>query len=148
MPRLTARCLRAAATASSTRALVPGQADDVAFDAVDELPDLADLLLGGGGGQPFPGAQQVVEAGGQVGQGRGAERGPRSCRPRTGTSRPSGPRKSLLSSNFTFTLKAASLLWGVHHQIADGRSWIHMRFVARTCDGVVGDRDSRRLGRD
>ena len=77
MPRLTERWLRATATASSTRARsCGGQAGDVAFDAVDELPDLADLLLGGGGGcvcpfvgaagggQPFPGTRQVVEVGG------------------------------------------------------------------------------------
>ena len=54
---------------------------DVAFDAVDQPPDPGDLLLGGGGvgagpvvdpvdggGQPFAGAQQVVEVGLQVGQ--------------------------------------------------------------------------------
>jgi len=92
MPRLTERWLRATATASSTRARsCGGQAGDVAFDAVDELPDLADLLLGGGGGcvcpfvgaagggQPFPGAQQVIEVGGRVGQEEGVERGTRSC---------------------------------------------------------------------
>ena len=61
---------------------------DVAFDAVDQPPDPGDLLFGGGGvgagpvvdpvdggGQPFAGAQQIVEVGLQVGQERdvGAE---------------------------------------------------------------------------
>ena len=61
---------------------------DVAFDPVDQPPDPGDLLLGGGGvgtgpfvdpvdggGQPFAGAQQVIEVGLQVGQERdvGAE---------------------------------------------------------------------------
>ena len=54
---------------------------DVAFDAVDQPPDPGDLLLGrggvgagpvvdavDGGGQPFAGAQQVIEVGLQVGQ--------------------------------------------------------------------------------
>lgn len=61
---------------------------DAAADAADQLPDPGDLFLGGGGvgagplvdpvkrgGQPFAGAQQVVEVGLQVGQERdvGAE---------------------------------------------------------------------------
>ena len=61
---------------------------DVALDPGDQPPDPGDLLLGGGGvgagplvdavdggGQPFPGAQQVIEVGLQVGQVRdvGAE---------------------------------------------------------------------------
>jgi hypothetical protein len=54
---------------------------DVAGDAVDQPADPADLLGGGGGvgagpfvdpvdggGEPFAGAQQVVEVGGQLGQ--------------------------------------------------------------------------------
>jgi hypothetical protein len=54
------------------------EACDVAFDAVDESSDAGDLLLGGGGvtaspvvdavdggGEPFAGAQQVVEVGGE-----------------------------------------------------------------------------------
>jgi len=53
----------------------------VALDAADEPPDPGDLFLGGGGisagplvgavdggGEPFPGAQQVIEVGGQVGE--------------------------------------------------------------------------------
>jgi len=53
-----------------------GELGDIAFDLADEPPDPGDLLLGGGGvgacpvidavdggGQPFPGAQQVVEVG-------------------------------------------------------------------------------------
>jgi hypothetical protein len=55
------------------------EGSEVAFDLVDQPPDAGDFLLGGGGvaagpvvdtvdgGQPFPGAQQVVEVGGQVG---------------------------------------------------------------------------------
>lgn len=62
------------------RSLVRGEFLDVIFDLVDELPDLGDLVFGGGGGgarpvlgaggggEPFTGAQQVVEVGGQVGQ--------------------------------------------------------------------------------
>jgi hypothetical protein len=59
------------------------EAGDVAFDHGDEVPDLGDFLLGGGGvgacplvdavdggGQPFPGPQQVLEIGLQVGQER------------------------------------------------------------------------------
>ena len=61
---------------------------DIALDAVDQPPDPGDLLLGGGGvgagplvdpvdggGQPFPGAQQIIEVCLQVGQVRdvGAE---------------------------------------------------------------------------
>jgi hypothetical protein len=55
--------------------------DDIALDPVDQLSDPGDLLLGGGGvgarplvdaveggGQPFPGAQQILEVGLQVGQ--------------------------------------------------------------------------------
>ena len=64
------------------------EAGDVAFDPGDQPPDPGDLLLGrggvgagpfvdtvDGGGQPFAGAQQVVEVGLQVGQERdvGAE---------------------------------------------------------------------------
>ena len=60
----------------------------IAFDPVDQPPDPGDLLVGGGGvgagplvdpieggGQPFAGAQQVIEVGGQLGQVRdvGAE---------------------------------------------------------------------------
>ena len=58
-----------------------GQLRDVAFDPADEAPDPGDLLLGGGGvgagplvdavdggGEAFPGAEQVVEVGGQVGE--------------------------------------------------------------------------------
>ena len=57
------------------------QLGDVAVDQADEPPDPGDLRLSGGGvgarpfvdavdrgGQPFPGAQQVIEVGGQVGQ--------------------------------------------------------------------------------
>jgi hypothetical protein len=57
------------------------QVGDVALDPVDQVPDPADLLLGGrgvdtgplidsvdGGGQAFTGAQQVVEVADQVGQ--------------------------------------------------------------------------------
>ena len=60
-------------------ALGSGQLGDIALDRADEPPDPGDLFLGGGGvgtrpvvdavdggGQPFPGAQQVVPAGGQV----------------------------------------------------------------------------------
>jgi hypothetical protein len=68
-------------------AVVRAQAGDVAFDAADELPDDGDLLIGGcrlvacpcvdagGGGEPFAGAEQVIEVGGQVGEvgGVGAE---------------------------------------------------------------------------
>src|SRR6478609_4863612 len=56
-----------------------GKAYEVAVDSVDQLPDSSDLLLGGSGvgtspfietvdgsGQPFPGAQQIVEVAGQV----------------------------------------------------------------------------------
>ena len=78
----TARCLRMTVTASSiSGALGVGELGDVAFDAVDEPPDAGDLLLGGGGvgagplvdavdggGEPFAGAEQVIEVGGQVGQ--------------------------------------------------------------------------------
>ena len=59
------------------------EAGDVAFDHGNQVPDPADLLLGGGGvgarplvdavdgrGQSFPGAQQVLEIGLQVGQER------------------------------------------------------------------------------
>jgi len=58
------------------------QAGDVAFDAADELPDDGDLLVGGcclvacpgvdagGGGEPFAGAEQIIEVGGQVRGGR------------------------------------------------------------------------------
>ena len=64
------------------------ESGDVAGDAVDQPPDPGDLLGGGGGvgagplvdpveggGEPFAGAQQVVEVGGQLGQVRdvGAE---------------------------------------------------------------------------
>ena len=64
------------------------ESGDVTGDAVDQPPDESDLLRGGcgvgagpfvdpfhGGGQPFAGAQQVVEVGGQLGQVRdvGAE---------------------------------------------------------------------------
>src|SRR5439155_4099127 len=58
-----------------------GGLGDVAVDPADEPPDPGDLLLGGGGvgagplidavdggGEPFPGAQQVIEVGGQVGE--------------------------------------------------------------------------------
>ena len=69
------------------RALACGQCRDVALAAADEFPDLADLLLwrgrcgecplvgSGSGGEPFAGAEQVVEVAGQVGQvgGVGAE---------------------------------------------------------------------------
>ena len=54
---------------------------DVAFDPVDQPPDPGDFLLGGGGvgtgpvvdsvdggGQSFPGAQQIIEVCLQVGQ--------------------------------------------------------------------------------
>ena len=54
---------------------------EVTFDPVDEPPDAGDLLLGrggvgacpvvdavNGGGQPFPGAQEVVQVCLQVGQ--------------------------------------------------------------------------------
>ena len=54
---------------------------DVAFDPADQPPDSGDFLLGGGGvgagpvvdsvdggGQPFPGAQQIVEVCLQLGQ--------------------------------------------------------------------------------
>ena len=83
MPRVTARCLRTTVTASSMLGAVVRVAEpgDVAFDAADELPDAGDLLLGGGGvgagplvdaadggGEPFAGAQQVIEVGGQVGE--------------------------------------------------------------------------------
>ena len=80
MPRLTVRCPRTTATASSMQARSAGvQAGDVAFDAADELAYLADLLfrrgrrgpgpaVAAGGGEPFAGAEQVVEVGGQVGQ--------------------------------------------------------------------------------
>ena len=57
------------------------KAGDVALDPGDQVPDPGDLLLGGGGvgtgpfidaadggGQPFPGAEQVLEVGLQVGQ--------------------------------------------------------------------------------
>jgi hypothetical protein len=81
MPGLTEPYLRATVTASSIRAR--------SYQGRPAVPPLmrsmscrifADLLLGGdcgcafpyigddGGGPPFPGAQQVVEAGGQVGQ--------------------------------------------------------------------------------
>jgi len=59
---------------------VGGQSRDVALDPADEAPDPGDLLLGGGGvgacplvdaadggGEAFPGAEQVVEVSGQVG---------------------------------------------------------------------------------
>ena len=58
-----------------------GELGDVAFDPADEPPDPDDLLLGGGGvgagpfvdaadggGEPFPGAQQIIEVGGEVGE--------------------------------------------------------------------------------
>src|SRR6266568_9084929 len=60
--------------------VVRAKAGDVAFDAVDELPDDGDLLAGGcrlvacpgvdagRGGEPFAGAEQVVEVSGQVGE--------------------------------------------------------------------------------
>jgi hypothetical protein len=54
---------------------------DIALDPIDQLSDPGDLLLGRGGvgarplidpveggGQPFPGAQQIIEVGLQVGQ--------------------------------------------------------------------------------
>jgi hypothetical protein len=57
-----------------------GELGDVAVDPADEPPDAGDLLLGGGGvgagpfvdavdggGEPFPGAQQVIEVGGRSG---------------------------------------------------------------------------------
>ncbi len=57
------------------------EAGDVTVDAVDQPSDSGDLLGGGGGvgagplvdpvdsgGEPFAGAQQVVEVGGQLGQ--------------------------------------------------------------------------------
>jgi hypothetical protein len=56
------------------------EASDVALDPGDELPDAGDFLLrrGGGGpgplvdaghgGEPFAGAEQVIEVGGQVGE--------------------------------------------------------------------------------
>ena len=82
MPRDTARCLRITVTASSIWARSASvSCGDVAFDPADEPPDPGDLLLGGGGvgagplvdavdggGEPFPGAQQVIEVGGQVGE--------------------------------------------------------------------------------
>jgi len=61
-------------------ALVRCQVLDAGLDPADELPDLGDLLPGGGGGgacpavgaggggEPFAGAEQVVEVGGQVGR--------------------------------------------------------------------------------
>ena len=62
-------------------ALGVGELGDVAVDAGDQAADAGDLLLGGGGvgagplvdavdggGQPFPGLQQVIEVGGQVGR--------------------------------------------------------------------------------
>ncbi len=62
-------------------ALGVGELGDVAVDPGDQRPDAGDLLLGGGGvgagplvgavdggGQPFPGLQQVIEVGGQVGE--------------------------------------------------------------------------------
>jgi hypothetical protein len=62
-------------------ALSVGELRHVAFDLGDEPPDPGDFLLGGGGvgagpvidavdggGQPFPGAEQIVEVGGQAGQ--------------------------------------------------------------------------------
>jgi len=60
--------------------VVRAQAGDVAFDAVDELPDDGDLLAGGcrlvacpgvdagRGGEPFAGAEQIIEISGQVGR--------------------------------------------------------------------------------
>ena len=79
MPRLTARCVRMTVTASSTGHARPLQLGEVAFDPGDQLPDAGDLFVGGGGvsagpvinavdggGEPFPGAQQVIEVGGQV----------------------------------------------------------------------------------
>jgi len=47
MPRLTARLRGYRDAPVDAGALVPGQSGDVAFDALDELRDLADLLLGG-----------------------------------------------------------------------------------------------------
>ena len=57
------------------------QLGGVAFDPVDELPDAGDLFAGGGGasagpvvdavdggGEPFSGAQQVIEVGSEVGE--------------------------------------------------------------------------------
>ena len=60
--------------------LVVAELGDVTVDLGDEVPDAGDLLLrrrGGGtgplidpghGGEPFPGAEQVIEVGGQVRQ--------------------------------------------------------------------------------
>ena len=77
-----ARWRRTTATASSIWARSAGvESGDVTVDAVDQPSDPGDLLGGGGGvgagplvdpvdggGEPFAGAQQVVEVGGQVGQ--------------------------------------------------------------------------------
>ena len=81
MPRLTARWRRTTVTASSMRARSSGSRPAMSpLMRLMSCADPADFLLGrggcgagpvvdaAGGGEPFAGAEQVVEVGGQVGQ--------------------------------------------------------------------------------